>query len=156
MPTGDYIKKEREGLDLIIGMHKKNERKAVPIGEFIVFIVVPLAIAGGIWKAKELTEFAQKNEQVSAMIKMVYPQWKSAAELAPPPLPIEQAGIPGEQGQPVPGGTEQQPGVVPSQGATPTAPAAGTNSYAGNPQPQPSYAAPPEEQGAAQRGSLLH
>jgi hypothetical protein len=148
--TGDYIKKEREGLDLIIKMHKQNERKAVPIGELLVFIVLPLALAAGIWKQKELTEFARSNEQVCSMIKVVYPAWKSAAELAPPPLPMDQAGVTSEPGQPLPPGSAPTDGTVPAASTT-TSPEQPVSAPA-----QPAAAPAPEVQGPAERGSLLH
>jgi hypothetical protein len=164
--TGDYIKKEREGLDLIIKMKRQNEQKTVPVGELIVFIILPLAIAGGIWKQKEIKEYAQQNEQVSQVIKMVYPEWKSAAELAPPPLPMDQAGLTGEPGQPVSPDQQVMPGTEPgaAPGAAPVDPdqpvssdPAAASPYA-SPAPQavPQSQVSPAYQGPQERGSLLH
>jgi hypothetical protein len=151
--TGDYIRKEREGVDLIIGMHKKTQQNGLPVGELIVFVVLPLVIAGGIWKQKEIKDFAQHNDQVSQVIKMVYPEWKTAAELAPPPLPGDQAVIT-EPGQPL------APGAEPGTDSV-TSPDTATQSPAGNAVSPPQVPATqqqvsPEYQGPAERGSLLH
>jgi hypothetical protein len=141
--TGDYIKKERDALDLIIKMRKSNEQKSAGTAEIIVFIVIPIVLALGVMRFREIKDFAAHNKQVSAVIKMVYPQWDEAKDL-PAPVMIDPAtGLPIN-------------GVVPvsDPAAAPAVDASG--------KPIPTQSAPvtatpePDVTGPKERGSLLH
>jgi len=73
----DRHKKEKDALKLIIGMKKQQETSSSS-GQIIFFVVMPLILALVIMRFREIQVFAQQNKQVSAVIKIFYPAWKSA------------------------------------------------------------------------------
>ena len=81
----DRHRKEKEALNLIIGM-KKEKNSASSGGQIIFFVVMPLILALVIMRFREIQVFAQQNKQVSAVIKMFYPAWKSADDFPPPDM----------------------------------------------------------------------
>jgi hypothetical protein len=80
---GDRFKKEKEALNLIIKM-KKGE-KTSHTGEIVFFVILPVVLALGIMRYKDIREFASHSKPISAVIKVFYPAWQEAPE--PPPLP---------------------------------------------------------------------
>lgn len=85
---GDRHRKEKDALNLIIKMKKQNQSSSSG-GQIILFVVMPLILALVIMRYRDIQIFAQQNKQVSAVIKIFYPAWKTYDELYPP-LPPEQ------------------------------------------------------------------
>src|SRR4030095_295671 len=81
----DRHKKERDALNLIIAM-KKQKQTTSSGWQVIFFVVMPLVLALVIMRSREILVFAQQNKQVSAVIKIFYPGWKSADDF-PKPVP---------------------------------------------------------------------
>ena len=156
---GDRVKKEKEALDLIIKMKKKDEGSHS--GELLFFVVIPLLMAVIVIQFKPILEFARNSKEISAAVKMVYPEWKSAEDLAPPPIPLpgEQPGV---ADSPVPGpptdtprnpdGPLAPPSVPVSPGESSTGPATFSPTTSG----ATLQTAPAGEDPAFKRGHLLH
>ncbi len=134
--TGDHIKKEKEALDLMIKM-RKGAQDGNRQGGLVFFVVLPLLLAVGLLKSKEIKDWAAHNHQVSQLIRLAYPDWQEATPVAlpaqfdatqrPEQSNVDASGQTGSNGQVAPAATsvpgDTAPAPAGADGGQPVAPA---------------------------------